>query len=269
MKLSLGARSFLYALLISSPYIFYQVRLILEPRPEAIRSVPVMVGDTEVTLERFLFMSLFAVGLVGWAAFLSVSSMLGTSRGIYHDYIFSSRIRWMMRIGAANALVRGVLFGVTTFVLIALGGLAYVDVLGAFLGPEVEEQMETGKHALVPAILLMGVVYGIIVSLGYIFFYVLRGFAVVHTYRDNAPRDIRLGISVTSKPVCLAVGIPVTLVLLLLAPKHLMKGFHTAWEMVSPIGDFFRHPWRGLTKEYRENQVLREIYPEVFGEPDQ
>ena len=268
-KLSLGARSFLYVLLLSSPYIFYQASLLFEPRPEVIQRVPVIVGDTEVTVERLLLTSFFAVGLVAWAAFLSVFSMFGTSRGLYHDYVFSSRIRWMMRIGAANALLRGVLFGFTTFVLIVLGSLASVDVLGAFLGPEVEKQTEAKKHAFVPAILLMGAVYGIIVGLGYIIFYILRGFAVVCTYRDNAPHEMRVGVSVTSKPVCLVIGIPLTLALLLLAPKHLARGLYTAWEMLSPVRDFFRHPWRGLTKEYRENQVLRQLYPEVFGEPDQ
>ena len=268
-KLSLGVRSFLYALLLSSPYVFHEVSLLFEPRPEAIQPVPVMVGETEVTFERFLLTSLFVVGLVAWAAFLSVSSMIGTSRGLYHDYIFTSRTRWLMRIGAANAFLRGVLFGFTIFVLIVLGGLASVDMLGTLLGPEVEENIGNRKHEFVPFILLMGAGYGVIVSIGYIILYILRGLAIVYTYRDNAPREIRVGVSITCKPICLAIGIPITLALLLLAPKHLMRGLRIAWEMVLPIGSFFRHPWRGLTREYRENQVLRKLYPEVFGEPDQ
>ncbi|MCY4366496.1 MAG: hypothetical protein OXE17_09775 [Chloroflexi bacterium] len=260
----------MFALPLSLLYLYYAVSSEPSPRPAADPGVSATIGDTGVTVEIFLVNSMLAVSLVAWGILFSISSLFRTPRGLYQDYVFTSRIKWMMRIGAANALFRGAFWGLTTFVLILLGSLASLDVIGVFLGPEIEAILDERKSSLVPGIVLLAAVYGVIVGLGYIFCYLLNGFAAVNTHRNNEPNPIKAGgVSITSKPICLAIGIPVTLALLLLAPPYWKRGLLDAWEMLSPVRSFFRHPLRGATREYHENQVLKRLYPEIFGEPDQ
>ena len=105
-----------------------------------------------------------------------------------------------------------------------------------------------------------GTIIGVVTFLSYIG----SEWGRINANRDDRTHKQNWPSIVTSRPLCLSVGIPVTMVFLLLRPTYLKKGMLCANELTRHLKEAIKHPISASTQTSRENQVLSEMYPEIY-----
>ena len=157
--------------------------------------------------------------------------------------------------------------GVTVFTISLLSIVMITDITSLLLGPDVAEHMarnlRDGANDLIAICAGFGIFSGIVVIVGY----VVRECCVIAANKRQAPPQNPGIIVVSARLPCLVVGIPCTMFLLLLRPSYLKIGLLTARALLIREIEAFRHPLKALTRTYKENQLLAEMYPNDYKEP--
>ena len=226
-----------------------------------------IIAGTKVTTAKVLTIVLLSMLVIGWGFVLAAILHRQYPGSVYDRFIFLSRIKWLMRIGILNACIRGWIAGVTIFTISLLSLVMMGDLTALLLGPDVADHF--ARNLSEGANVLIGICAGLAIAAGIfaILEYILRECsAIAANKRQTAPQSPGI-IIVSARLPCLLIGIPCTLLLLLLRPSHLKGGLLTAKELLIREIETSRHPLKALTRTYRENQLLADMYPDDFEKP--
>ena len=224
-----------------------------------------LVAGTKVTVNKILTIALLSMAVIAWGFVLAAILHRQHPGSIYNNYIFSSRINWLMRIGILNACIRGWTAGATIFTICLLFIVMMGDITSLLLGPEVAEHMARNLSGDANALIAIGAVSGVVMGILVIIGYIAKECSVIAAHQRQAPPQNPGLIIVSMRLPCLLVGIPCTLLLLLLRPSHLKRGLLTAKGLLTREIEASRHPLKTLTRTYRENQLLADMYPDLYG----
>ena len=227
----------------------------------------VTIAGTKVTAANILTIALLSMLVIGWGFVLAAILHRQYPGSIYNGFIFLSRIKWLMRIGILNACIRGLIAGVTIFTISLLSIVMMGDITSLMLGPDVAEHMARNLrddvNSLIGICAGFAIFAGIVVVVGYM----VRECSAIAANKRQAPPQNPGIIIVTARLPCLVVGIPCTMFLLLLRPSYLKRGLLTAKGLMIREIEAFRHPLKALTRTYKENQLLADMYPDDFKKP--
>ena len=265
-KISPNVR-FAFFVIILTPIVFFlQVLNAPEPQYPTASETYSLVSGVKFTSADILFVVLLDMLLVFWGLFLAVILFRHGPGNIYDNYTFSSWIKWMMRVGSLNGFIWGLICGVSVFVSIVLVSLIMNDLTALVIDPRVADHVADNSRANGKVFLQFagwaGVIIGVVTFLNYIG----SEWGRINAYRDYKTAKQNWPSIVTSRPLCLSVGIPVTMVFLFLRPTYLKKGILCASELTRQLQEAIKHPVSAATKTYRENKVLSEMYPDIYKE---
>ena len=227
----------------------------------------VIIAGTKVTSAKILTIALLSMVVIVWGFVLAAILHRQHPGSIYNSYIFSSRIKWLMRIGILNACMRGWIAGVTIFTISILSIVMMGDITSLLLGPDVAEHVagnvREGANSLIGICAVFAIIAGTVIILEYI----VRECSVIAANKRQPPPQNPGFIFVSARLPCLVVGIPCTMFLLLLRPSYLKGGLLTARGLLTRDIGAIRHPLKALTRTYKENQLLADMYPDDYEKP--
>ena len=265
-QISPNVRFTLLAIVIT-PIVFL-LQVINEPEPlyPAATQTYFLVSGVKFTTVDILFVVLLDMLLVFWGLFLTLILFRPGPGNVYDSYIFSSWMKWMMRIGSLNGLIWGLICGVSVFVSIVLVSLIMNDLTALIFDPRVAEHVADNSRTSGKVFIQFAAWAGAVIGIATFLNYIGSEWARINANRAHRTHKKNWPAIVTSRPFCIAIGIPITMAILLLRPTYLKKGALCAYELIPQVNEAVMHPIRTSTKAHREDQVLLEMYPGIWKE---